>query len=140
MSCPITGYPTPIAREMLGMDRDFDLWDQADDSLVRLRRQHLRRAADFARGDIGPLDAEPRLRQARREWYQAEEIRLHQQQRFQLRMRYGAIDDHLGTTSYDCYIRHNEAPAYALALFMDSARAAHGRRHILDWPAQAVAA
>lgn len=126
MTCPITGRWTPPARDVYGHETPFNLWDQADDSLVRLRRHYARAAADFARdGD---------LVRGRREWFQAEEIRLHQHQRFRLRMRYGAVDDHVGTTVYDCYVRHDEAPSYALALFMDSTNARLGRRHILRWP------
>lgn len=132
-ACPITGYPAPIARTLLGgLDRPFDLWDQTDDSLVRLRRHHLRRASDLVtdQGDE---------KQARRERYMAREVHDHQLMRFRLRMRYGAVDDHIGTTSYDCYIRHDEAPAYALALYMDASRARLGMRHVFDWPT-AVAA
>lgn len=131
MTCPVTGRWTPPARHLLGMDRSFDLWDQADDSLDRLRRHFCRAAADFAR--------DGNLVRARREWHQAEEIRLHQQQRFQLRMRYGAVDDHVGTTVYDCYVRHDEPPSYALALFMDSTNARLGRRHILRWASEVAA-
>jgi hypothetical protein len=129
-TCTVTGRWTPPARDLYGHDQPFGLWDQTDDSLSRLRRQHLRVAADLARdGD---------LTQARREWWMAREIRDHQHMRFRLRMRYGAVDDHEGTTSYDCYQRHDEPPGYALALFMDSTRARLGRRHVLDWPERAV--
>lgn len=130
MTCTVAGRWTPPAHDLYP-DRPFDLWDQTDDSLVRLRRHYRRAAADSVRDD--------NLVQARRDWYQAEEIRLHQHQRFQLRMRYGAVDDHIGTTVYDCYVRHDEPPSYALALAMDSTNARLGRRHILRWAAEVAA-
>lgn len=124
--CKVTGRHTGDLS--LRPEGVFTLWDQTDDSLVRLRRHHRRAASDLAE--------EGRLTEARREWYQAEEIRLHQLQRFQLRMRYGAVDNHVGTDSYDCYLRHDEAPTYWLALSMDGTNARLGRRHILRWPSQ----
>lgn len=131
-TCPVTGYQTAPAADFYpeGM---FGLWSLDDAGLARIRRQHLRAAADFARGDMGP-DPAGDLTQARREWYMAREIHDHQLMRFRLRMRYGAIDDHLGTTAYDCYIRHDERPSYGLALFMDSTKARLGLRHVLQWP------
>lgn len=126
-ACPVTGYPTTPARDLYGHDQPFNLWDQTDDGLVWLRRQHQRAASDFGRdGDVV---------RGSREWFMAREIRDHQHMRFRLRMRYGAVDDHAGTTSYDCYVRHDEPPAYALALLMDSTNARLGRRHVLRWAA-----
>lgn len=124
-ACAVTGRWNQPAHDFYPKDKPFDLWDQTDDSLARLRRQHRRAAADYARdGDLA---------RGRREWFMAREILDHQLQRFRLRMRYGAVDDHRGTTSYDCYLRHDEAPAYALALLMDSINARLGRRHVLTW-------
>ncbi len=123
--CAVTRRFNPPARDLYGHNVPFGLWDQTDDSLARLRRHHQRRAADLAR------DGE--LKQARREWFMGREVRDHQLMRFRLRMRYGAVDDHVGTTSYDCYLRHDEPPAYALALLLDSTNARLGRRHVLTW-------
>lgn len=125
MTCPITGRWTRPARDLYGHDKPFDLWDLTDDGLARMRRALLRETSDLARdGD---------LTNARRRWFEAREIHDHQLIRFRVRMRYGAVDDHVGTTSYDCFIRHDEAPSYALALFMDAARANSGRTHVLKW-------
>lgn len=127
--CPITGRSVPNARDLRGLHAPFDLWDQTDDSLARLRRQHLRAASELAREDD--------LRQARREWWMGREVRDHQLLRVQLRMRYGAVDDHRGTSSYDCWLRHDEPPGYTLAMLIDSARARAAKSHMLHWPSAA---
>jgi len=61
--------------------------------------------------------------------------------RWCLHMRYGAVDDHLGTQSFDRYHRFGEAPGYTLARDLDYKRwelrdrlPKRGlRRHVLDW-------
>lgn len=127
--CTATGRHTTDLR-LHHLDEPFSLWEHPDDSLRRLRRDYLRRAADLTEdGD---------LLHARREWYQAEELHQHQLMRFRLKMRYGAV--FFGTDSYDCFLRHDEAPSYWLALFMDSTRARLGRRHTLAWPDATAAA
>ena len=60
-------------------------------------------------------------------------IRTEQLIRFCLRMRYGAIDNHLGTHSYGRWYRLDEPPSYALAMQMDHTRWRLGQRHILTW-------
>lgn len=106
----------------------YGLLDQADDSLRRLRRTFLREASDLAEG--GYLD------RARRASDEAQLIRRHQMARFRLRMRYGAVDDHLGTPNFDCWYRHDAAPTYRLAAAMDRARQWQGRSHVLEWPTE----
>jgi hypothetical protein len=59
--------------------------------------------------------------------------------RFALRMRYGAVDNHIGTDSYDRWYRLDEPPTYRFAAGMDLWRAQHGQRHILVWPAASLA-
>jgi hypothetical protein len=60
-------------------------------------------------------------------------IRVQQLSRFRLRMRYGAVDNHVGTDVYDRYYRHREAPTYRLAAHMDHARWKLGKSYVLDW-------
>lgn len=64
-------------------------------------------------------------------WARARRLQLG---RFRLRMRYGAVDEHAGTTSYDRWYRLGEAPTYGLAALMDREHWRHGSgRHVLNW-------
>lgn len=66
-------------------------------------------------------------------WVRARRLQL---ARFRLRMRYGAVDEHRGTGSYDRWYRLDEAPTYGLAALMDRERWRLGiGRHVLDWGA-----
>lgn len=66
-------------------------------------------------------------------WARARRLQL---ARLRLRMRYGAVDEHAGTTSYDRWYRLDEAPTYGLAALMDRERWRLGMgRYVLDWAA-----
>lgn len=100
--------------------RPFGLIDLADDSLVRVARQLRRRVED---GEPGAKFAK-----------QLRAIKVQQLSRLALRMRYGAVDNHVGTDVYDRYHRLDEPPTYNLAAHMDRERARLGWRHVLAWP------
>lgn len=102
------------------MQRPFGLIDLADDSLVRVARQLRRRIED----------GEPEAKHAK----ELRAIKVQQLSRLALRMRYGAVDNHVGTDVYDRYHRLDEAPSYNLAAHMDRERARLGWRHVLAWP------
>jgi hypothetical protein len=76
-----------------------------DESLARYIRALRRNIEDGLRAPMNIV----LLRKARQE----------QLARFCLRMRYGAVDNHLGTDSYDRYYRLGERPTYQLAAHMD---------------------
>lgn len=109
----------------------FTFWDLSDDGLIRVRRDYLRMLEDH-----------PGQRSAQIDRWLAK-IRWVRLVRWCLHMRYGAVDEHRGTKSWDRYNRFGDAPAYSLALDLDRLRwslrdhpkmpARGTRRHILDW-------
>lgn len=118
--------------EGAGQPGAFTFWDLSDDGLIRVRRQYLRMIEDGAcRPSRARVDA----------WLAS--IRWVRLVRWCLHMRYGAVDEHLGTKSWDRYSRFGDAPAYSLALEIDRLRWSFRdhprmprrgtRRHILDW-------
>ncbi len=94
--------------------------DLTDDALIRLRRTYQRGIEDGISGS----HTYPRYIRA---------IRTLQGSRLRLKMRYGAVDDHVGTHIYDHYYRLDAAPSYKLATKMDHSRWQLGRSHVLDW-------
>lgn len=102
-----------------GMTRPLSLRDQTDDGLARLRKQVERAVED---GIATPVRVGP--------------IKDEQHRRLRLRMRYGAVDNHVGTDDVHRWAAHDEAPSYALAAWMDLGRCVAGRRHVLDWSAE----
>lgn len=111
----------------------FTFWDLTDDGLLRVRKQYLRMIED------GQFNNHPEP--VLRAWLAS--IRWVRLVRWCLHMRYGAVDEHLGTKSWDRYNRFGDAPAYSLALEIDRLRWSYRdhprmpkggtRRHILDW-------
>lgn len=109
----------------------FTFWDLTDDGLIRVRRDYLRL-----------LEDNPGKRSAQIEAWLAS-IRWVRLVRWCLHMRYGAVDEHRGTKSFDRYNRFGDAPAYSLALDIDKLRWSYRdhpkmpkrgtRRHIIDW-------
>ena len=107
----------------------FTFWDLTDDGLLRVRRDYLRLIEDNAGRPHAKIDA----------WLAS--IRWVRLVRWALHMRYGAVDEHAGTRSWDRYNRFDEAPTYSLALEIDKLRWSYRdhlptrgtRRHILDW-------
>lgn len=107
----------------------FTFWDLSDDGLARTRRQYQRLIED--NGPHRQIDA----------WLA--EIRWVRLVRWCLHMRYGAVDEHKGTKSWDRYSRFGEAPAYSFALDVDKLRWSYRNhpkmpkrgtlRHILAW-------
>jgi len=95
----------------------FSLRDLTDDGLTRLEKQRRRAVED----GMPVPDAAIR------------EVRAVRIMRLLLRMRYGAVDNHVGTHSYDHWYRLDKAPSYDLALLMDHGRWCLGRRHVLSW-------
>lgn len=119
------------ATEEAAREEPFTFWDSSDDSLIRLRRDYLRMIEDNPGRPHATIDA----------WLAS--IRWVRLVRWCLHMRYGAIDEHLGTKSWDRYNRFGEPPAYSLALEIDRLRWSYRdhpnmpkrgtRRHILAW-------
>lgn len=101
--------------------KPFTFWNLSDDALLRIRRQYLRLIEDNPGRPHAQIDA----------WLAS--IRWVRLVRWCLKMRYGAVDDHVGTHSYDRYYRFDERPSYALAREMDYRRYELGGRHIIDW-------
>lgn len=111
--------------------RGFTFWDLADDGLLRVRREYLRMIEDNPGRAHAKIDA----------WLAS--IRWVRLVRWCLHMRYGAVDDHIGTHSWDRYNRFGDAPSYTLARNIDYKRwelrdhprmPKRGlRRHIIDW-------
>jgi hypothetical protein len=101
--------------------KGFTFWDLTDDSLLRVRRQYQRMIEDNPGRAHGQIDA----------WLAS--IRWVRLVRWCLHMRYRAIDDHLGTHSFDRYHRFDDPPSYTLARDMDYYRWQVGARHIIDW-------
>jgi len=107
----------------------FTFWDCSDDSLIQLRRQYLRMIEDNPDRKHAMIDG----------WLAS--IRWVRLVRWCLRMRYGAVDEHLGTKEWFRYLKHDEPPAYSLALRLDQMRwelrdklpSRGTRRAILDW-------
>lgn len=109
----------------------FTFWDLTDDGLTRVRRDYLRMLEDHPGQKSAQIDR----------WLA--QIRWVRLVRWCLHMRYGAIDEHLGTKSWDRCNRFGDAPAYSLALDIDKLRWSlrhhpkmpkrGTRRHILNW-------
>jgi hypothetical protein len=109
----------------------FTFWDLTDDGLIRIRRDYLRLLEDNPGKKSTQIDG----------WLvQIRRVRL---VRWCLHMRYGAVDEHLGTKAWDRYNRFGDAPAYSLAIDIDKLRWSYRdhpkmpkrgtRRHILTW-------
>lgn len=111
--------------------RPFTFWDLPDEGLLNVRKQYLRMIEDNPGRPHAQIDA----------WLAS--IRWVRLVRWALHMRYGAVDEHLGTKSWDRYNRFGEPPAYSLALDIDKLRwsyrdhpkmpARGTRRHVLNW-------
>lgn len=109
----------------------FTFWDLSDDGLVRMRRQYLRMIEDNPGRPHAKIDA----------WLAS--IRWARLVRWCLHMRYGAVDEHLGTKSWDRYQRFGDAPTYSFALELDKLRWSYRDhpkmpkrgtlRHVIDW-------
>jgi hypothetical protein len=97
--------------------------DLTDDGLTRLARTY-RHAIE----DGGSAKMYGRL---------LEVIRRQRLSRMRLKMRYGAVDNHAGTDSYDRWYRLDEPPTYRLAAVMDHQRFLLGQRHVLAWTTEA---
>lgn len=95
--------------EGAGQPGKFTFWDLTDDGLARVRREYERMIEDRAFGTYSEKVLLGWLAQ----------VRLVRMVRWCLKMRYGAVDEHRGTKSFDRWYRFGEAPAYSLARGID---------------------
>lgn len=117
------------AKAEQAQSKGFTFWDLTDDGLLRVRRDYRNALEDGRKSGHY------------KEWLAS--IRWVRLVRWCLKMRYGAVDEHLGTKSWDRYSRFGDAPTYSLALEIDNLRwslrdhpkmpARGTRRHILNW-------
>lgn len=114
----------------LGLD------DLTDEGLARVARQYVRMIED-AEDDAKqyPWRTDQAARTVREARVHASRVRELQKSRFRLRMRYGAVDNHVGADQPQRVYAHGEPMTYRLAAAIDLYRCRAGLSHVLAWAA-----